>query len=208
MQCLRKIILSEVYVLMNKDLKEIIIRVASEEDAEALLNIYTYYVKNTAITFEHEVPTLEEFKNRIRETLKNYPYLVAVVDGKIAGYIYASRFRTRASYAWSASTSIYLDKQYHRLGIGKMLYEKLENILVKQNVINVYAGAADPVEKDEYLTRNSEHFHEAIGYKTVARYHECGSKFGRWYNLLEMEKIIGKRTYPPKEFIPFDKLQE
>lgn len=193
---------------MNKDLKEIIIRVASEEDAEVLLNIYTYYVKNTAITFEHEVPTLEEFKNRIKETLKNYPYLVAVVDGEVAGYIYASRFRTRASYAWSASTSIYLDKQYHRLGIGKMLYEKLENILVKQNVINVYAGAADPVEEDEYLTRNSEHFHEAIGYKTVARYHECGSKFGRWYNLLEMEKIIGKRTCPPKEFIPFDKLQE
>ena len=53
MECLQKIILSEVYVLMNKDLKEIIIRVASEEDAEALLNIYTYYVKNTAITFEH-----------------------------------------------------------------------------------------------------------------------------------------------------------
>ena len=189
-------------------MKEISIRVATEEDAEALLSIYAYYVENTAITFEHEVPTLEEFKNRIKETLKNYPYLVAVVDGKIVGYIYASRFRTRASYAWSASTSIYLDKQYHRLGIGKMLYEKLESILIKQNVINVYAGAADPVEEDEYLTRNSEHFHEAIGYKTVARYHECGSKFGRWYNLLEMEKIIGKRTYPPKEFISFDKLQE
>ena len=87
MQCLQKIILSEVYVLMNNDLKEIIIRVATEEDAKALLNIYAYYVENTAITFEHEVPTLEEFRNRIRETLKNDPYLVAVFDGKIAGYI-------------------------------------------------------------------------------------------------------------------------
>ena len=93
------------------------------------------------------------------------------------------------------------------MGIGKRLYEELESILVKQNVVNVYAGAADPVEEDEYLTRNSEHFHEAIGYKVVARYHECGSKFGRWYNLLEMEKIIGNRVCPPKEFIPFCELR-
>lgn len=187
---------------------DILVRVAREEDAEELLNVYAYYVKNTAITFEHEVPTLEEFTCRIKETLNNYPYLVALVDGKVAGYIYAGRFRTRASYAWSASTSIYIDKQYHRLGIGKMLYAELENILVKQNVVNVYAGVADPIEEDKYLTRNSEYFHEAIGYQVVARYHECGSKFGRWYNLIEMEKIIGQRTYPPKEFIPFKKLQK
>lgn len=183
------------------------IRVATQEDAKDLLNIYAYYVEHTAITFEHEVPTLEEFTCRIKDTLKNYPYLVALVDGKIAGYIYAGRFRTRASYAWSASSSIYIDRSYHRMGIGKRLYEELESILVKQNVVNVYAGAADPVEEDEYLTRNSEHFHEAIGYKVVARYHECGSKFGRWYNLLEMEKIIGNRVCPPKEFIPFCELR-
>lgn len=186
---------------------DIIIRIAREEDAEDLLKIYTYYVENTAITFEHKAPTLEEFTSRINDTLNDYPYLVAVVNGKIAGYIYAGRFRTRASYAWSASTSIYIDKQYNRMGIGKRLYAELENILVKQNVINVYAGVAQPVEEDEYLTRNSEYFHETIGYKVVAKYHECGSKFGRWYNLIEMEKIIGKRTCPPKEFIPFSKVE-
>lgn len=185
---------------------DIEIRVAREEDAKELLNIYAYYVTNTAIIFEHEVPTVEEFTSRIRETLKQYPYLVALVDGKIAGYIYAGRFRTRASYAWSASTSVYIDKQYRRIGIGRMLYEKLESILRTQNVINVYAGIASPVEEDEYLTRSSECFHKSIGYKMVARYHECGSKFGKWYNLIEMEKIIGERTCPPKEFIPFEKI--
>ncbi len=182
---------------------DIVIRVAREEDASALLHIYAYYVEHTAITFEHEVPSLEEFTDRIKETLRNYPYLVAEVDGQVAGYIYAGRFRTRASYAWSASTSIYIDKRYHRMGIGKMLYAEIESILVKQNVINVYAGAAEPVEEDEYLTRNSEYFHEAIGYKVVARYHECGSKFGKWYNLIEMEKIIAERACPPKPFVPF-----
>ena len=186
---------------------EILIRTAREEDAEDLLKIYAYYVKNTAITFEYEVPTLEEFTCRIKETLKEYPYLVAFVDGKIAGYIYASKFRTRAAYAWSASTSIYIDDTYHGMGIGKRLYAELERILVQQNVVNVYAAIADPVEEDEYLTRNSERFHKAVGYKIVARYRECGSKFGRWYNLIEMEKIIGERTSPPKEFIPFDELK-
>lgn len=186
---------------------EILIRTAREEDAQDLLNIYAYYVKNTAITFEYEVPTLEEFACRIQETLNEYPYLVALVDGKIAGYSYASKFRTRAAYAWSASTSIYIDRKYQGMGIGKRLYAELESILVQQNVVNVYAAIADPVEEDEYLTRNSERFHRAVGYEVVARFRQCGSKFGRWYNLIEMEKVIGERTCPPKEFIPFSELK-
>lgn len=185
---------------------DISIRIAGESDAEALLNIYKFYVENTAVTFECEAPTPEEFIRRIRETLSNYPYLAAVADGKIVGYIYAGRFRARASYAWSASTSIYIDRQYHRMGIGKMLYAELEKILAKQNVVSVYAGIASPTEEDEYLTRSSERFHEAIGYSVVARYHGCASKFGRWYNLIEMEKSIGTRDCPPRAFIPFGEL--
>lgn len=193
---------------MKKEKADILIRVAREEDANELLSIYAYYVEHTAITFEYEVPSLEDFTCRIRETLKNYPYLVALVDGKIVGYCYAGKFRARAAYAWSAATSIYIAKQYHRMGIGRMLYTELEHILVKQNVVNLYAGAADPLDEDKFLTHNSEHFHEANGYKVVARYYKCGSKFGIWYNLIEMEKIIGNHTVPPKEFIPFEKLQE
>lgn len=187
---------------------DILIRTASEADAKQLRKIYAYYVENTAITFEYEVPSLEEFTHRIRETLKSYPYMVAVVDGEIAGYIYAGRFRTRAAYDWCAAASIYLDKQYHGMGIGRMLYAKLEELLVKQNIVSVYAAVAEPVEEDEYLTYNSKHFHEAMGYKIVARFQECGSKFGRWYNIIEMEKIIGIRTSPPKEFVPFEKLRD
>ena len=186
---------------------DVSIRVAREEDAEELLNIYAYYVENTAISFEQEIPSLEDFTGRIKETLHNYPYLVAVVDGKLAGYIYASKFRTRVSYRWCAATSIYIDKQFHRMGLGKILYAELEKILVRQNVVNVYAAVADPVEEDPYLTRNSEYFHQAVGYKVVAKFHKCGSKFGKWYNIIEMEKIIGEHTYPPAEFIPFTELK-
>ena len=189
--------------IRKEESMNISIRTATIKDAQELLDIYAYYVENTAITFEFEVPALTEFEQRIENTLQNYPYLVAELDGKIVGYIYAGRFRARAAYNWSASTSVYIHRQYHRLGIGKLLYEKLEDILRRQNIVNVYAGVADPVEEDKYLTRNSERFHEAMGYRTVARFQACGSKFGRWYNLIEMEKIIGEQTCPPKEFIPF-----
>ena len=186
----------------------LLIRIAKEDDAEELLKIYSYYVKNTAITFEQKVPSLEEFSNRIKETLINYPYLVAVVDGKIIGYIYASRFRTRESYICSAATSIYIEKSYQRKGIGKKLYSELCNILLKQNITNVYAGAADPIEEDQYLTHNSEFFHKSMGFEIVAKYNKCAIKFGKWYNLIEMEKIIGEHSNQQKDFIPFKSLEK
>ena len=151
------------------------VRVAKAEDASRLLEIYAYYVENTAISFEYEVPSLAEFTERIRNTLVTYPYLVAEEDGRIVGYIYASRFAQRAAYDWAAGTSVYIDRDCRRKGIGKLLYEKFEAILKLQNITNLYAGAADPMEDgDPYLTRSSEHFHEAIGYRTVARHHACG----------------------------------
>ena len=83
------------------------IRVATKEDAEALLAIYAPYVEKTAITFEYEVPSIEEFRCRIQETLKKYPYLVAEKNGKIVGYAYAGAFHARPAYDWAVETSIY-----------------------------------------------------------------------------------------------------
>ncbi len=185
------------------------VRTATADDAPALLQIYAYYVKNTAVSYEYEVPSLAEFRNRVETTLKDYPYLVAEVDGKIAGYIYASRLGVRKAYDWAAETSVYISEEYHRMGIGRILYERMEAYLRRQNVTNVYAGAADPtVDDDPYLSRNSEHFHEAMGYRVVARYNACGNKFGRWYNLIKMEKVIAEHACPPKPFIPFAVLEK
>ena len=185
------------------------IRVAREEDAQALLKIYEYYIRNTAITFEYEVPSVEEFQERIRGTLKNYPYLVAEENGQIVGYVYAGRFRPRAAFQWAAETSVYIDEKHHGKGLGKLFYEKLEEILRRQNVTNVYAVVAVPMEgDDEYLNRNSELFHEAMGYETVGRYHGCGNKFGRWYSLVVMEKSISDKVSPPKPFVPFPEVWE
>ena len=118
-------------------MSEIKIRIATTEDAEQLLRIYSYYVENTAITFEYEIPSLKEFQDRIKKILNRNPYLVAEQDGKITGYSYAGIFKDRAAYDWSVETTIYVDKDFHGKGIGKMLYTELERYLKLMNITNV-----------------------------------------------------------------------
>lgn len=173
-------------------MENIVIRSASVNDAEALLKIYAYYVENTAITFEYDVPTLEDFQKRITNTLKKYPYLVVEKEGTILGYAYAGVFKDRAAYDWSAEVTIYLKYDAVKCGLGRMLYEALETEMKKRGFLNLYACIGYPIEEDEYLTRNSAEFHAHLGYQTVGEFHKCGYKFGRWYNMIWMEKLIGE----------------
>jgi len=173
-------------------MENIVIRSASVKDAEALLKIYGYYVENTAITFEYEVPAIEEFQQRIMNTLERYPYLVAEREGLILGYAYAGVFKDRAAYDWSAETTIYLKHDVIKCGLGRMLYEALENEMKKRGFLNLYACIGYPIEEDEYLTKNSAEFHEHLGYELVGKFHKCGYKFGRWYDMIWMEKLIGE----------------
>jgi len=167
------------------------IRSARPEDAERLVELYRYYVEQTAISFEYEAPSVEEFRSRVENTLNNYPYLVLENGGRILGYAYAGPFKTRAAYARSCELSIYLDRRETRRGYGRALYEALETELKARGFLNLYACIASPVVEDEYLTRNSERFHTRLGYTTVGRFHQCACKFGRWYDMIWMEKRIG-----------------
>ena len=108
--------------------KEMKIRIAKEEDAEALLAIYAPYIEHTVITYEYDVPTVEEFRGRIRHVLERYPYLVAELNGEICGYAYASAFHDRPAGGWNVETSIYVDQNKKGIGIGTALYDKLEKI--------------------------------------------------------------------------------
>lgn len=172
----------------------LMIRNVTIEDACRLLEIYEYYVKNTAITFEYDVPSLDEFKNRITGTLKKYPYLLLEESGVIRGYAYAGAFVGRAAYDYSCETTIYLDHNAKGRGYGRVLYEALERTLKNAGILNLYACIGDPVVEDEYLTRNSEQFHKHIGFSKIGTFHTCGYKFGRWYNMIWMEKIIGEHN--------------
>lgn len=170
---------------------DIEIRTAVLDDTEKILDIYRYYVLNTAITFEYTVPTVEEFKERIAKTLTKYPYLVAVQDDTILGYAYAGEFVGRAAYGWSAELTIYLAQNARKCGLGRRLYEKLEQILKEMGVLNLYACIGYPERDDEYLTKNSAEFHKHMGFEKVGEFHKCGYKFNHWYNMIWMEKIIG-----------------
>lgn len=173
------------------------IRVAEISDAEELLKIYAPYVENTAITFEYDVPSIEEFAIRITNTLKKYPYFVAEIEGEIVGYTYASSFHSRPAYQWCVETSIYVKSDMRGKGIGKLLYLKLEEALKKMGVLNLNACIGYPQVDDEYLTKNSEKFHQHMGYTKVAESHMCGYKFNRWYNIIWMEKMIGEHVINP-----------
>lgn len=185
---------------------EIDIRVAKPEDAEELLSVYAPYVTKTAITFEYEVPGLEEFRERIRRTLQRYPYLVAQKDGELLGYAYTGAFVGRAAYDWSAEVSIYLKEDRRRMGIGRKLYQELERISKAQNITNLNACIGYPEKEDEYLTMNSIQFHAHMGYEMVGVFHKCGYKFGTWYNMAWMEKIIKEHEKSPEPVISFPEL--
>lgn len=166
------------------------IRDAVADDAERLAEIYSFYVINTAVSFEYEPPSADEFKSRIESISRDYPYLVCTLDGKAVGYAYAGAYSTRKAYSWTASVSIYVDKDYRRMGIGSALYAALESRLKEQGIVNLLAGVAFSETEDEYLTHDSCKFHLREGYVKVAHMPKIGRKFDRWYDLLWLQKTI------------------
>ena len=167
---------------------EFTIREVRLADAARLAEIYSFYVLNTAVSFEYYAPTVEEFEDRIRQTVEKYPYLVCEADNKIVGYAYAGAYSARDAYAWTATASIYLDKDYRRHGIGTALYDALEKRLREMGIVNILAGVAYCENEDPYLSRDSYKFHLKMGYSPVARMKSVGKKFDRWYDLLWMQK--------------------
>ncbi len=192
----------------GKWMKNARIRIAEKQDAEKLLEIYAHYVENTAVTFEYRVPGLQEFTERISRVLERYPYIVAEREGKIIGYAYAGTFKERAAYDWAVETTVYVQEDRKRSGAGRELYEGLEKLLALQNIQNLNACIAFQEEEDSYLTHDSVRFHEHLGYRLVGKFYQCGYKGGRWYDMVWMEKHIGKHESEPQAVIPFDEVRK
>lgn len=170
------------------------LRSATPEDAKALLEIYAPYIERTAITFEYTVPTVEEFRQRIADTLPHYPYIVAEYDGNIVGYAYAGLFKERAAYSRCVETSIYIRSDFRGKGAGTALYDRLEEELARQGILNVNACITWTDDENEYLTHQSPLFHAKRGYEKCAHFHKCGYKFGRWFDVIWMEKMLGEHS--------------
>lgn len=184
---------------------EIRFRAVAPEDAAALLAIYAPYIRETAVTFEYEVPSEAAFRGRIARILEKYPYLAAVRGSEVLGYAYAAAFHERAACGWDVETSIYLRQDCRGMGIGKPLYLLLEEILRAQGIQNINASIAYTPEEDQYLTHDSVNFHRHLGFREVGRFTQCGYKFGRWYDLMWMEKLVGSH---PGEMLPVRSFEE
>ena len=190
---------------MVKMSQEIMIRVARDEDAADIARIYAFYVNETAINFQYKAPDVPEMEKRRKTILEQYPYLVAEKDGKVVGYAYAHEFYGRDAYAWSVEATIYVDKDARRSGIGRPLYEALEQSLKDMGILNINTCIAVTNDSDDpYVTNGSFFFHQHLGYEKVAQFHHSGYKFGRWYDVIWMEKMIGDHNDNPTPIIPFE----
>lgn len=168
------------------------IRFATLEDAEAILSIYAEYIVNTGVTFEIEVPTIEQFRERMRRITEQFPWLVCVIDGEIAGYAYGSKHGERAAYRWSADLSVYISEKYHRRGIASALYRAVMDLLRLQGYYTVYAGVSTPNEK-------SEAFHSAFGFRNLGEFKNVGYKLGMWRGVAWYELPLAEYVAEPVE---------
>ena len=168
------------------------IRIATEADVPAILEIYSPYVTDTTITFEYDVPTEAEFLARFRNITRDFPWLVWEENGSILGYAYACRPFERAAYAWCAEPSIYLKSSAQGRGIGRKLYAALEELLKMQGYRVLLALITGE-------NAGSLRFHEKLGYEVVGELRRSGYKFGRWLSVFWMEKSVGI-VQNPSEF--------
>ena len=152
------------------------IRRASEDDAEAILSIYSPYITGTTITFETEVPPLEDFRQRIRNVTEMYPWLIAEADGSVAGYAYASKHRERAAYRWSVDFAVYIAPSFQNAGMGRRIYSELINIVKSLGYYNAFGIIALPNDKSIRL-------HESEGFVKVAHISRAGFKHGNWHDI-------------------------
>lgn len=165
---------------MNKTIQ---IRPVNLNDTKELVEIYAYYVLNTSITFEYDVPSISDFSERIQKITKKHPYLVATIDSEIVGYAYATAYKERAAYDWSVETTVYVKHGKHGNGIGKTLYNELEQALKNKHIVNMLACITYPNPK-------SIDFHTKFGFTTVGHFPKIGFKFNEWRDIVWMMKNI------------------
>lgn len=172
---------------MNNSLE---LRLIDNADTQAVLDIYRYYVENTAISFEYEAPSLEEHQQRINTNTINYPWLVCLYNNKIIGFAYGSTHRYRTAYQWSPEATIYLAPDFHTKGFGRILYETLFSLMKLQGYYNVFAGVALPNEK-------SLCFHQALGFKEIGTFKNVGFKHGHWHDTHWFQLILHATSEKP-----------
>ena len=158
-------------------MSDLTVRLADpNRDAPVIADIYAPSVTGGLASFEEVAPDAAEMARRIRVTLERTPWLVAEIDGAVAGYAYADRHRERPGYRWAVNISVYVADGFTGRGVGRALYDRLLDLLRRQRFVNAYAGIALPNPASVAL-------HESVGMRRIGVYRRVGYKFGAWHDV-------------------------
>ncbi|HTD36050.1 MAG TPA: GNAT family N-acetyltransferase [Candidatus Limnocylindrales bacterium] len=170
-------------------LRELHLRGVRDEDAEAIARIYAPYVETTADSFEETAPDAAEMRRRFASITASYPWLVATLDGEVAGYAYGHEHRARPAYRPSVEVSVYVDRSAQRRGIARLLYGALFRDLAQRGYHRAFAGITASNE-------GSIAFHRSVGFTPIGIFHEIGYKFGRWHDTSWWERDLSPIAFP------------
>ena len=182
-------------------MNNIIIRLATVADAEAILKIYEPYILNTVITFEYEKVPLSVFKERMTKVMAQFPWFVCHIDGMLAGYAYCSPHLERAAFAWDCECSVYIAPEFHRRGIASALYNAMFKLVKEQGYYTVYSLICVPNESSLAL-------HIKYGFTEIGTFYNTAYKLGQWRHLIVMEKRLQSFLGEPKQIIPIHQLNK
>ncbi len=176
------------------------IRIADPADAREVADIYGPIVASTAISFETEVPSERETRDRIAAALALAPWLVCCEGEHVLGYAYASRHRERAAYRWCVDVSVYVRDVARRAGVGRAVYGSLFALLRLQGFHAAHAGIVLPNDASVRL-------HESLGFRPVGVYPRVGYKLGRWHDVGWWQLELRDRVAEPAPTLSMRELQ-
>ena len=161
------------------------IRNASASDAKQICDIYNYYVINSTVTFEEELISTKEMSDRIDKVHSRLPWLVYEKENEVIGYAYATEWRSRIAYRYSAETTVYLKPGMHGKGIGSLLYKALIETIEPFSIHTLIGGIALPNDSSIAL-------HEKLGFEKVAHFKEVGFKMNKWIDVGYWQLLLKK----------------
>jgi L-amino acid N-acyltransferase YncA len=163
------------------------IRTAEPRDIAAITRIYAHAVEHGTASFELEAPDEAEILKRYK-TLREgrYPFIVADVDGQVAGYAYAGPYRPRPAYRFAVEDSVYIDPTMRRRGVGRALLQRLLAEAEAEGFRQMIAIIGDSNQTPSIA------LHQALGFRMVGTFEAVGYKFGRWLDSVMMQKALGK----------------
>ena len=172
------------------------IRPVQSEDIPAITRIYTQAVQHGTASFEIEPLGEAEMARRLDALIAGrFPYLVAVLDGAVAGYAYAGPYRARSAYDFTVEDSVYIAPQAQRRGIGRALLDRVIVESEARGCRQMIAVIGDSAQAASIA------LHAAAGFRRVGTFDAVGFKFGRWLDSVLMQRKLGEgATTAPSPF--------